>query len=177
MNSGMVKSLSKKFSRKGLQNSKMKCSGDYLNGKGWNIYLKIRPKTDFLNDKNSETKTITFMKIKSSKMSKSSSWTGLKEDSCSMPRPRMLITSKNIYKNLSAGSKKMTHKSTISKAKNWMSKNKKTDNGLLQSMQIKNIQIYSIDSKNRLKPLNLNQQWNCTNMKKWWQITPIMQWI
>lgn len=47
-----------------------------------------------------------------------------------------------------------------------MNKNKKTDNGLLQSMQIKNIQIYSIDWKNKLKPLNLNQQWNCTNMKK-----------
>jgi hypothetical protein len=81
------------------------------------------------------------MKIKSRKMSKSSSWTGSKEGSCSMPRPRMLIISKNIYKNLSAGSKKTTHKSTISKVKSLMIKNKKTESGLLQSMQIKNIQI------------------------------------
>ncbi len=177
MNSGMVKSLRKKFSRKGLQNSKRNSSENNCKGKGLKIYSKIKLKTNFPKGKNSETKTVTFMKIKSEKINKSSSWTGLKEGSCSMPRPRMLIISKNISKNRSTGSKKMTRKSTISKVKSLMIKNKKIERGLLQSMQILIIHIWSIDSKNRLMHLNLNKPRNCTNIKKWWQITPIMQWV
>jgi hypothetical protein len=141
MNSVMVNSLRKKFSRKILQNSKRNSSENNFKGKSLKIYSKIKLRTNSPRSKNSETKTVTFMKIKSRKMGKSSSWTGSKEGSYSMPRPRMLIISKNISKNLSTGSKKTTHKSTISKVKSLMKKNKKIESGLLQSMQILIIQI------------------------------------
>ncbi len=116
-------------------------------------------------------------KINSSKIKKSLSCNGLKEDNFLTKKPEIPIISSTLRKNPYLGYKKMTNRNTRPNSKKSTNTSKKVDKKMPKFMPTKIISPSYADLKNKFKTWNKKKHKKWRNMRKKWKIAPIMQWV